>query len=164
MGRYLTLWIGFPWDCSLDVVVLYIHSVGRTCVVTASHGSPCCPKYFNWWSGVATYIPWISNWVSCMGPPYVGVGSKQDGYPLCPGSAACCDVGSRAALPFIAVSTMRKRSCGCCGPVFVASCQAGSPRWTHHTNRSICVRACQRFYVTDHSSWFMLLPCWWNIQ
>ena len=27
-----------------------------------------------------------------MGPPYVGIGSNQGGYPLCPGSVACCDV------------------------------------------------------------------------
>jgi len=30
-----------------SLAVLYIHSVGGTCVVTASHGSPCCPKYSN---------------------------------------------------------------------------------------------------------------------
>jgi len=34
-----------------------------------------------------------------MGPPYVGIGSKQGGYPLCPGSVACCDVKSRTAFP-----------------------------------------------------------------
>ena len=55
------------------MVVLYIHSVGGTCVATAPHVSPCCPKYFNLESGVATYILWISNWVSCLGPPYVGI-------------------------------------------------------------------------------------------
>jgi len=33
-----------------------------------------------------------------MGPPYVGIGSKQGGYPLCNGSVACCDVRSRDAL------------------------------------------------------------------
>jgi len=44
-------------------LLLYIHSVGRTFVVTASHGSSCCPNYFNWWSGVATYIHCISSWV-----------------------------------------------------------------------------------------------------
>ena len=31
--------------------------------------------------------------------PYVGIGSKQGGYPLCPGSVACCDVRIRADLP-----------------------------------------------------------------
>jgi len=36
-------------------MVVAVHSLGRrTCVVTASHGRTCCPKCFNWWSGVAT--------------------------------------------------------------------------------------------------------------
>ena len=34
-----------------------------------------------------------------MGPSCVGIGIKQGGYPLCPGSVACCDVISRATLP-----------------------------------------------------------------
>jgi len=133
MSRYLTLWIGFhPKIAQWIRLLLYIHLVGRTCVVTASPGSPCCPKCFNWWSDVATYIHCISNWVNCIGPPYVGIGSKQGGYLLCPGSVACLWCEKYSCPSFIAASTMCKKSCGSSGPVFVASCPAGSPRWTVH--------------------------------
>ena len=37
----------FPEIAHWMWLLLYIHSVGETCVVTAPHGSPCCPKYFN---------------------------------------------------------------------------------------------------------------------
>jgi len=41
-----------------------VYSLGRwDLCINRPYGSPCCPKYFNRRSGVATYISWISNWV-----------------------------------------------------------------------------------------------------
>ena len=43
MSRYLTLLIGsHPKIAHWIWLLLYIHSVGRICVVAASHGSLCC--------------------------------------------------------------------------------------------------------------------------
>jgi len=53
----------------------------------------------NWRSGLASFILCISNWISCKGPPCVGIGNKLGEYPSSIGSVVFSYLRCENVLP-----------------------------------------------------------------